>query len=150
MTGARRSRTPSKLPTRQLSRGTLLYYGTSAVEQFTMPRGPAWFTFTLEKAHHWSHWAPVGGTPRVLSFAVKQGVTLFDTRSLRNWRRLAEHLGVEDTTYPMSRAVCKIGDGWYGRDEILLCAPRRHLTPVSSFRREIDETPGRKRRGRGG
>lgn len=118
----------ASLPIKTLAQGSLLYYGTSAREQFRMPRGPAWFTLSLEKARYWSSWAPMGGAPRTLSFIVKQSVKLFDTRSLRNWQRLAEYLDVEDTTYPMSRAVCKIGNGWYGREEVLLCAPRRYLT----------------------
>ena len=37
--------------------GTKLWHGTSAIEDFAIPRGPAWFAPTRTIAQKWAGWA---------------------------------------------------------------------------------------------
>ena len=119
---------------RLLRAGTPLFHGTPA-HGFDIPRGPAWFAFTHEKAAFWSAWASkAGDVRRVLAFHVTTDVELADTRTREAWEALSARYACGDTTYEMASAFERHGlPGWYGQHEIMLVNPAAVLRLVGSF-----------------
>jgi hypothetical protein len=147
-----RDRTVAPLETTILPAGTALFHGTDCAGDFSVPDGPAWFAFTLEKATEWAGWsdqAPEGrtkGERRVLSFRLAADAELPDTRDSADWRRLSRALCGDDEA-----GVGEVADGaaaaglpgWRGRAEVMLVDPARWLVHEATVSLEAaDETPG--------
>lgn len=111
-----------------------LYHGTSRRKRFAVPRPPAWFAFTPEKAWFWAEWAHDGGKPRVLEFEVARPVELPSTAAYADWLKLADAVGGDsDDQWDMAKAVKKAGlPGWYGLEEVLLTDPEEVLVLVEA------------------
>ena len=145
-----------------LRKGTRLYHGTSAEEDFDVPNGPAWFSDASEVADRFSRGRP-GPRQRVQVYRVARGglrlpevADLADLRRLvaraagRRWRDPYE---VEDFVEGMSvdemaDAVCGHYDGWWipdnygpGHGDILLCEPWKWLERVEGERSNSARRP---------
>lgn len=110
--------------TKTLTAGTVLYHGTDALEEFLIPRGPAWFAWDWQSAAKWAGWgSKARGQRRVIQARLTAPLEVQDTSICEDWRELCYRLiGDEDATpWNMAKAVAEndLG-GWYGRAEILL------------------------------
>lgn len=123
-----------RLPTQKLTRGTQLYHGTSADEDFSIPNGPAWFSDAEAVAHNFQRWH-TGPRPRILQFWVADRPELLLIRSQTDFDAFEdEHEELPNDPAEMAETVCRAGyDGWIipnnypeGAD-ILLCRPERWL-----------------------
>ena len=143
----RRRGSRSSLPTVNLSKGTLLYHGTQAPEDFDYPDGPAWFTTSEEVARRFVSWNRVAGDarPRLLVYRVE--VPILDLILIYNphdMQRMMDHLarveGDLDDASPRELAdeVCHSRySGWHiranypdGGSDTLLCDPEDWLELV--------------------
>lgn len=128
---------PSLLRTRKLDCGTRLYHGTSAPEDFSIPRGPAWFsdaTAVANRFQRWHEWSP--SRPRTLVFSVSESPELLLLQSRDDFDAFEdEHEELPNDPAEMAEAVCRAGyDGWIIPDnypegaDIMLCRPEDWLT----------------------
>lgn len=110
-----------------LPTGTLLYHGTSAKEEFAVPRGPAWFTKDEETAREWMCWKMrpkhERGRPRVLTCRLLAALMLVDTVAVEDWEALGLFV-LDDTdpiTYHLADSMAAKGlSGWFGNKEVLI------------------------------
>lgn len=126
--------------TARLTRGLLLYHGTSVEDDFIVPDGPAWFSDSEDVAVRFSSWHD-GGRPRVIGFEVVDAPRLLLVRSTDDFTRFFENENGGDdccgSPEDMAEVVCSRGyDGWTipnnyptGAD-IMLCEPSRWLRPL--------------------
>lgn len=115
-----------------LRRGMLLYHGTDAKEDFEMPRGPAWFSNSIDVARWFSTWHDEA-RPRILVFKLKEKLVLPEVtqdRSNEIWE-IIEDQGIDaDVLY---NNICSKHDGWIIPDnypqgaDIMICSPDNHL-----------------------
>lgn len=106
--------------------GTVLYHGTDAPEEFTVPRpGPVWFADTFDVAARWAGWRrhETPGPRRVLTFIVGRGITVLDTVAYKDYVRVCRKLCGYDEPLIMEIAEAVVNGGhggWLGKGEIML------------------------------
>jgi hypothetical protein len=118
-----------KPPVRKpLRKGTLVYHGTSYLDDFDMLEGPAWVSDSYAVAKEFIGWAGGEGTPRILTFKIVAPPSLVLIQKLRDAENLAVWLGEkyglgsgEDfgaSISELAKDLCSVGrregiDGWH-------------------------------------
>ena len=148
--GAMRRGSPARrhpVPMTEIARGTLLYHGTSAEEEFEpdAPDGPAWFSTSMEVARRFVGWNNGEGLKRVLVYRAScriQKVALL--RSSEDMSRFLARLeGHDDPDEVQADGTEEMRDllggqsayaGWripdnygFGKDDVLLVDPAECL-----------------------
>lgn len=127
-----------------IPKGTLLYHGTQAEDDFEDLDGPAWLSTSEATARRFVAWNGGEGTPRVLVYRVDRRIpTLAQVLEEGDMATLRRVLDPDEETYSpgeLAEAACARGyNGWniphnygYGASDTLLCDPARWLTRVET------------------
>lgn len=132
------------LRTSSIKKGTILYHGTSAEEDFEIPEGPAWFSDGKAVARAFSGRGP--GNPRILRFEVVRRITglihivgtmAFDRMVEMLARQYGENPDRFENYLDVAQALCDRGHpGWAvpwnypDGSDIMLCRPAGWLSLV--------------------
>lgn len=130
----------------RLKKGTTLYHGTQAVEDFEIPDGPAWFSDGEDVSREFVTWNEAGGRPRILVYEVTTSITgLVLINNAQDMKQLVRELfGEDDDGYcgiqELAEAVCDAGyNGWHtpwnypSGSDTMLCDPERWVTFVEEI-----------------
>ena len=129
-----------------LRKGSLVYHGTSAEDDFMILNGPAWVSDEETVAKTFVDWGGGDGQPRIIVFRVSAAPRLAvigDARiewlSFRDWVEEKIGMEAEPGTLEFAGQICDNArildlDGWhipnnYGRpaSDTMLCEPGRFL-----------------------
>lgn len=127
-----------------IPKGTLLYHGTSAEDDFEDLDGPAWLSTSEATARRFVTWAGGAGTPRVLVYRVDRTIPslaqILDTGDMARLVRVLDPDGDTDAPGELAELACARGyNGWhilhnygYMESDTLLCEPKAWLSLVET------------------
>lgn len=123
-----------------IPRGTLLYHGTSAEDDFDELTGPAWVSDSESVAREFVTWAGGAGPSRVLTFEVVREIPAIAlVASEADMNRLRREVDPEEeavTPIELAELVCGEYNGWHipnnypSGSDTMLCEPGRWLKLV--------------------
>ena len=138
-----------------IPRGTLLYHGTSAEDDFDELTGPAWVSDSESVAREFVTWAGSSGPGRVLTFEVVREIPAIAlVTSEADMNRLRREVDPEEETITpieLAELVCGEYNGWHipnnypSGSDTMLCEPGRWLKLVHA---EVYESERSSKRGR--
>jgi hypothetical protein len=137
--------------TTSIRRGTRLYHGTSAEEDFELP-SPAWFSDSPGPAREFQRWHE-GTRPRTLEFVVRKTIprlVLIEDNPAMNlfalWLEDRSGISHRGDVQSMAEATCDAGySGWHIPDnyvdgsDTLICEPEVWLEPANGRRQAAEE-----------
>ena len=123
-----------------IPRGTILYHGTSAADEFDVLTGPAWVSDSEAVAREFVTWAGGDGPGRVLVFEVMREIPALalvtDEASMNQLRNEVDPDGETVTPTELAERVCDEYNGWHipnnypSGSDTMLCKPGRWLRLV--------------------
>jgi hypothetical protein len=140
----------------KLRKGTILYHGTSAPDEFVIPDGPAWFSMSENVARKFVDWHDhEDARPRILKFKVATPPSLALLNDKHDLEELMEEVGIEDLDYHGAiyedlHSISAHGyDGWTipdnygpGQADIMILHPEQFLEFVEEYEvREPQQNP---------